>query len=257
MLDELVAGATEDARLRHEKVSLDQLVAAANDMPPVASSAHLVSGASQVGIIAEIKRASPSKGALADISDPVGLAEQYEAGGASAISVLTESRQFKGSLEDLQRVSAAVDIPVLRKDFLTTTYQVVEARAHGASMVLVIMAAVGDDVARALIDEAHAWGMAVLVEAHSADEVRRAVDLGAKIIGINARDLATFELNRSLFSSLRGLIPGGVAAVAESAVSTPADVAAYRQQGADFVLVGEALVTGDNPQATVREYCQS
>jgi len=257
VLAKLVAGASEDARNREAQSPLEQLVVEANQAPPVDASAHLVPGGTQVGIIAEIKRASPSKGDLADISDPVWLATEYELGGASAISVLTESRQFKGSLEDLHRVSAAVTIPVLRKDFLTTAYQVVEARAHGASMVLVIMAAVDDTVARMLIDEAHAWGMEALVEAHSADEVRRAVDLGAQIIGVNARDLTTFELNRGLFDSLRGLIPDGVVAVAESAVSTPADVAAYRQQGADFVLVGEALVTGENPQATVREYCQS
>lgn len=257
MLAELVAGATEDARHREASVSLEQLVARAGEAPPVAASARLVPQVNRVGIIAEIKRASPSKGPLAEIADPVWLAREYEAGGASAISVLTESRQFNGSLDDLERVSTAVDIPVLRKDFLTSRYQVVEARAHGASMVLVIMAAVDDHVARLLIDEAQAWGMDALVEAHSAEEVRRAVDLGATIIGVNARDLATFELNRDLFSSLRSLIPEGVAAVAESAVNTPADVAAYRQQGADFVLVGEALVTGDNPQATVREYCQS
>lgn len=257
MLHELVAGAREDARTREAVVSFDQLVAQATEMPPVSASAHLAPGLDQVGVIAEIKRASPSKGPLADIPDPVWLAKEYEAGGASAISVLTESRQFKGSLDDLQQVASAVDIPVLRKDFLTSRYQVVDARAHGASMILVIMAAVDDEVARSLIDEASAWGMQALVEAHNADEVRRAVDLGANLIGINARDLTTFELDRNLFGTLRGLIPAGVAAVAESAVNTPADVAAYREQGADFVLVGEALVTGDNPQATVREYCQS
>ncbi len=257
MLSELVAGAREDARNREATVPLEELVAKATQMPAVSASAHLAPGLDHVGVIAEIKRASPSKGALADIPDPVWLAKEYEAGGASAISVLTESRQFKGSLDDLAQVSSAVDIPVLRKDFLTSTYQVVDARAHGASMILVIMAAVDDAVARSLIDEANTWGMQALVEAHSADEVRRAVDLGADLIGINARDLTTFELDRNLFGTLRDLIPSGVATVAESAVNTPADVAAYRAQGADFVLVGEALVTGDNPQATVREYCQS
>ncbi|AVG24045.1 indole-3-glycerol phosphate synthase [Pontimonas salivibrio] len=257
MLNELVAGAREDARNREATVPLEELVAKATLMPAVSVSAHLAPGLDHVGVIAEIKRASPSKGPLADIPDPVWLAKEYEAGGASAISVLTESRQFKGSLDDLAQVSSAVDIPVLRKDFLTSTYQVVDARAHGASMILVIMAAVNDAVARSIIDEANTWGMQALVEAHSADEVRRAVDLGAELIGINARDLTTFELDRNLFGTLRDLIPSGVATVAESAVNTPADVAAYREQGADFVLVGEALVTGENPQATVREYCQS
>lgn len=257
MLADLVAGAREDAQSREELLSLDQLAARASQAGPVRDGAHLPAGQPQVGIIAEIKRASPSKGPLANIPDPVWLAGQYEAGGASAISVLTEQRRFLGSLEDLQSVAQAVEIPVLRKDFITTEYQVVEARAHGASIVLLIMAALDDQTASRLLGVAREWGMSALVEAHSADEVRRAVDLGAEIIGINARDLTTFEVDLGLFARLRELIPDAVAAVAESAVKTPEDVATYRAAGADYVLVGEALVTGVNPQQTVREYLQS
>ena len=257
MLADLVAGAAEDASAREARIPFDQRVAQAEARPPVDSSMALRAGGDQVGIIAEIKRASPSKGALADIPDPVWLAEQYEKGGASAISVLTESRKFLGSLDDLAAVADAVSVPVLRKDFLTTRYQVVEARAHGASMVLLIMASLDDHTARGLLDEARAWGMPALVEAHSAHEVARAVDLGAEIIGVNARDLTTFELDISLFGRLRSMIPAGVVAVAESAVNTAADVARYRSEGADYVLVGEALVTGANPQQTVREYLAS
>jgi len=256
VLDTLVAGAAADAAAREARVPLDERIAQAETARPV-SEHTLRPQLDTVGVIAEIKRASPSKGPLSDIPDPVWLAGQYEAGGASAISVLTESRQFLGSLDDLVSVASAVDIPVLRKDFLTTSYQVVEARAHGASMVLLIMAALDNATAASLLAEARRWGMSALVEAHNADEVARAVDLGADIIGINARDLTTFEVDISLFGRLRGMIPSGVVAVAESAVSHPEDVARYRSEGADYVLVGEALVTGANPQKTVREYLAS
>ena len=257
MLADLVAGAAADAAARQERVPLDERIAQAEAAKPVNAENALRPRLDAVGIIAEIKRASPSKGPLADIPDPVWLAGEYEAGGASAISVLTESRKFLGSLDDLVMVSETVDIPVLRKDFLTTRYQVVEARAHGASMVLLIMAALDDNTAAELLQETRRWGMNALVEAHSADEVARAVDLGADIIGINARDLTTFQVDISLFGRLRGMIPSGVVAVAESAVSSPEDVARYRGEGADYVLVGEALVTGANPQKTVREYLAS
>lgn len=257
MLADLVAGAAEDARIRQERIPFAERVAQAEAMAPVAPGAALRPASDRVGIIAEIKRASPSKGPLADIPDPVWLAQQYEAGGASAISVLTESRKFLGSLDDLAAVAQAVTIPALRKDFLSTRYQVVEARAHGASMVLLIMASLDDATAGELLDEARAWGMSALVEAHSAEEVARAVDLGAEVIGINARDLTTFEVDISLFGRLRSMVPAGVVAVAESAVQTPADVARYRSEGADYVLVGEALVTGANPQQTVKEFLAS
>ena len=257
MLADLVAGAAEDAVAREASRPFDAVVAAARSQRPPCDPHTLRPGGQTVGIIAEIKRASPSKGPLADIPDPVWLAGQYEAGGASAISVLTEQRRFLGSLDDLEAVSGAVTVPVLRKDFVTSDYQVVEARAHGASLVLLIMAALTDEQASSLLDTVRHWGMNALVEAHNDDEVRRAVDLGADIIGVNARDLNTFDVDISLFGRLRELIPTTVAAVAESAVTSPADVARYRSEGADYVLVGEALVTGDNPQKTVREYLAS
>ncbi len=257
MLADLVAGAAKDARIREERIPYAERVAQAEAMAPVLPEAALRPMSGSVGIIAEIKRASPSKGPLADIPDPVWLAQQYEAGGASAISVLTESRKFLGSLDDLAAVTQSVTIPVLRKDFLSNRYQVVEARAHGASMVLLIMASLDDGTAQELLTEARYWGMGALVEAHSAEEVSRAVDLGADVIGINARDLTTFEVDISLFGRLRSMVPAGVVAVAESAVSTPDDVARYRLEGADYVLVGEALVTGANPQQTVREFLAS
>lgn len=254
MLADLVQGAREDALSRESERSIDQLEVLASQAPAVKAGADLRGVARGVGIIAEIKRRSPSKGSLAEIADPVSLAKNYEAGGATAISVLTEQRRFGGSLEDLSAVAQATTIPVLRKDFISTDYQVVEARAYGADIILLIVAALSDEELSHLLQLSARWGMTALVEAHSADEVRRAVAIGAKIIGVNARDLSTFEVDKTLFGRLRHLIPEDVVAVAESAVSGIDDVRAYRDQGADVVLVGEALVTGENPQQSVREY---
>jgi indole-3-glycerol phosphate synthase len=254
VLDGLVQGAKDDAASRQAVVSLDAISQRARDAAPVRPFSTDTIPADTVGVIAEIKRASPSKGALADIPDPVSLAKEYEEGGAVAISVLTESRQFLGSLEDLRAVSGAVSIPVLRKDFITTDYQVIEARAYGADIVLLIMACLTDDEAERLHTLATAWGMSVLVEAHTEEEVRRAVALGAPIIGINARDLATFELDRDLFGRLAPLLPANVLKVAESAVAGVDDVRHYRSGGADCVLVGETLVTGGTPAHRVKEF---
>ena len=254
MLGGLVEDAYLDALEREKKVPLEVVRERALEQRPVKPGASLVMPQGRHGIIAEIKRASPSKGPLADIPDPVELARMYEAGGASAISVLTESRQFLGSLEDLEAVAEAVSIPVLRKDFITTAYQVAEARAHGADLVLLIMASLSDEQAAHRLEEIHSFGMSALVETHSEEELRRAIAIGARIIGVNARDLSTFELDKGLFGRLRHMIPEGVVAVAESAVAKPQDVADYRDQGADLVLVGEALVTGAHPQQTVAEF---
>lgn len=196
-------------------------------------------------VIAEVKRASPSRGAIAPIADPAALARTYADSGASAISVLTEQRRFAGSLADLEAVRAAVDVPVLRKDFVSTPYQVLEARAAGADLVLLIVAALSDEELRPLLALVHDLRMTALVETHDEGEVDRALAAGAALLGVNARDLDTFELDRGLFGRVADRIPDGVVKVAESAVRTADDVAAYRAAGADVVLVGEALVTGD------------
>jgi len=206
-----------------------------------------------VKVIAEVKRASPSRGALADIPDPAALARSYADAGASAISVLTEQRRFLGSLADLRAVRAAVDVPVLRKDFVSSAYQVLEARAAGADLVLLIVAALPDEELRSLLSLVHDLRMTALVEAHDEQEVDRALDAGARLLGVNARDLDTFELDRELFGRVADRIPDGVIKVAESAVRTRDDVAAYRAAGADVVLVGEALVTGD-PAVLIRAF---
>jgi indole-3-glycerol phosphate synthase len=204
-------------------------------------------------VIAEVKRASPSRGNLAAIPDPAALARSYADAGASAISVLTEQRRFLGSLADLEAVRAAVDVPVLRKDFVSSAYQVLEARAAGADLVLLIVAALPDAALRELLALIHDLRMTALVEAHDEGEVDRALAAGARLLGVNARDLDTFELDRDLFGRVAHRIPDDVVKVAESAVRTADDVAAYRAAGADVVLVGEALVTGD-PAALLRAF---
>jgi indole-3-glycerol phosphate synthase len=257
VLHDLIAGAREDASARRSVRSLATVEAAALARDHALDAVSLLAPADRVRIIAEVKRASPSRGPLADIPDPAALAVSYETGGASAISVLTEGRRFGGSLADLEAVKAAVGLPVLRKDFITEPYQVFEARAAGADIVLLIVAALEQDALAELYALAGELGMSTLVETHSADEVSRALDIGADIVGVNARNLDTFELDQDLFGRLADRIPSGVIRVAESAVTSPADVAHYRQSGADVVLVGEALVTGGDPVATIQEFLAS
>ncbi|TFC82824.1 indole-3-glycerol phosphate synthase TrpC [Cryobacterium sinapicolor] len=253
MLSDLLAGAVADAEQRRAVRPFSIVEAAALSQTPAIDALSLLAPAERVKIIAEVKRASPSRGTLAEISDPAALAVSYEFGGASAISVLTEGRKFLGSLADLEQVRSAVRIPVLRKDFIGLPYQVFEARAAGADMVLLIVAALDQATLVSLHDLVRQLGMTALVETHSADEVDRAVSIGASLVGVNARDLSTFELDQDLFGRLADGIPSGVVRVAESAVKTAVDVAHYRAAGADIVLVGEALVTND-PIRTLSEF---
>ena len=254
MLTDLVAGALEDAADRRLAIPLANIEKRATARPPALDVMAALAPADKVKIIAEVKRASPSRGTLAAIPDPAALAASYETGGASAISVLTERRRFGGSLEDLELVKSTVSIPVLRKDFIADPYQVFEARAAGADLVLLIVAALEQPTMQQLFDLIGELGMTALVEKHSAEELERALDVGATIVGVNARNLSTFGLDRELFGTLAGSIPSGIIRVAESAVKTSADVAHYREAGADVVLVGEALVTGGDPVSTLKEF---
>ncbi len=254
MLSDLVAGAVADASDRRAVRSLAAVEAAAARRAPALDVLTALAPRESVRIIAEVKRASPSRGPLADIADPASLAVSYQTGGASAISVLTEERKFLGSLADLEAVRAAVDVPVLRKDFIADPYQVFEARAAGADLVLLIVAALDQRQLGALHELISELGMTALVETHSADEVERALDVGASVVGVNARNLSTFDLDRDLFGALADRIPSGVIRIAESAVKEPSDVAHYRAAGADVVLVGEALVTGGDPVATLESF---
>ncbi|MGK9146980.1 indole-3-glycerol phosphate synthase TrpC [Plantibacter flavus] len=253
MLADLMAGAMEDATERLTRRSSAAVEAAALEAPPAIDALAALAPADRVKIIAEVKRSSPSRGALADIPDPALLASLYEQGGASAVSVLTEGRRFGGSLQDLEAVRAAITIPVLRKDFISVPYQVFEARASGADLVLLIVAGLEQSTLVSLHELILELGMTPLVETHSADELSRAADIGARLIGVNARNLSTFELDQRLFGTLSERFPADAVKVAESAVLSAHDVAAYRQDGADVVLVGEALVTGD-PVATLEQF---
>jgi len=251
-LDEIIAGVREDLALRQATTSLDRLKDRVKIVDPAIDPMPRFRGPG-VAVIAEVKRSSPSKGALATIDDPAALAAEYEAGGAAAISVLTEQRRFSGSLDDLVSVRCAVAVPVLRKDFIVTSYQLFEARAAGADLVLLIVAALNDAELTSLIERARSIGMTPLVEAHTADEVRRALDAGADVIGVNARNLATLEVDPLTFARLAPLIPDGVVRIAESGVRGPHDVIELARHGADVVLVGEALVTGRDPRAGVAD----
>lgn len=255
LLGELFRGSLLDATERRQRWPLPVVEAEALAMPAAIDAYAALAPSEQVKIIAEIKRASPSRGDLAEIPEPAALARSYADGGASVVSVLTEERRFKGSLTDLREVRSAVNVPVLRKDFIGDPYQVCEARAAGADLVLLIVAGLQQRLLDELMSLTADLGMTALVEAHSADEVSRAVDMGAQLIGINARDLRTFELDKDLFAELSADIPDGVIRIAESAVHDVRDVARYRAAGAHAILVGEALVTGD-PIATLRSFIE-
>ena len=252
VLDEIIAGVREDLAVRQEQVTLDALKERASRLAPALDvDARLRQPG--VSVIAEVKRSSPSAGDLATITDPAALAQDYERGGARVISVLTEQRRFNGSLDDLVAVRAAVDVPVLRKDFVVTSYQVWEARAHGADMVLLIVAALDQNALVALIERTESLGMAALVEVHDIDEAQRAVDAGARIIGVNARDLRTLGVDRDTFARVAPRLPDNVLKIAESGVRGPHDLLAYAAAGADAVLVGETLVRQQDPRQAVAD----
>ncbi|MDF2578641.1 MULTISPECIES: indole-3-glycerol phosphate synthase TrpC [Microbacterium] len=256
MLAGLTAGAVEDAEARAAERPLAVVERDALAQSPARDALAALAPAERVRIIAEVKRASPSRGDLAAIPDPALQAARYEEGGASVISVLTEGRRFKGSLADLEAVRAEVSIPVLRKDFIANPYQVFEARAAGADLVLLIVAALEQPLLAELHELVLELGMTPLVETHSLDEVHRAADIGARLVGVNARNLSTFELDRDLFGRLVEHLPADAVKIAESAVLTPHDVAHYRRAGADAVLIGEALVTND-PVTTLHAFLEA
>jgi indole-3-glycerol phosphate synthase len=245
LLQDLYAGAIRDASAREEVTSKAEIGLLAERRGSALRPRPYLLSNSHIRVIAEVKRASPSKGIIAQIEKPGELALVYESSGAGAVSVLTEGHQFQGSLEDLDAVRDSVSIPVLRKDFIATEYQVLEARAHGADLVLLIVAGLErQELARlkALVEH---LGMTALIETHSESEVLIACEIGAELIGINARNLDTFKTDREIFGKLASLIETDAIKIAESAVRNVADVMEYATLGADCVLVGEALVTGD------------
>ncbi len=253
VLDDIVVGVREDLAERQARVSLSQLQ---REVAELVHPRDMVAAlrAPGLSVIAEVKRSSPSKGALADIPDPAALAAAYEAGGATAVSVLTERRRFGGDLADLAAVRAVVGVGVLRKDFVVTEYQLWETRAAGADLALLIVAALSDDDLAALHALALELGLTPLVEVHTPEETRRAVELGAQLIGVNNRNLQTLEVDIAQFEALADLIPDDRVKVAESGLLSVADVERVAAAGADAVLVGEALVTDGDPRGTVARF---
>ena len=256
ILDEIVAWKrVEVARCAEERplTELQEAVAAA--LPPRDWIGALRGPG--VSLIAEVKRASPSAGPLRPGLDPAALAAEYEEAGAAALSVLTDARYFQGSLDDLRAARAAVSLPVLRKDFIVSPYQVYEGRAAGADAVLLIVAVLDDEALDALHRLAQALGMAALVEVHDEAELRRALAIGPRAVGVNNRDLHTFRVDVGTTARLRVRIPDEVVLVAESGVHSPADVARLAAIGADAMLVGEALVRAVRPGDVAREFIRA
>jgi indole-3-glycerol phosphate synthase len=251
VLDEILAGVRADLAERQATTSEADLRARLSEIEPARDPMpHFRSAGSSV--ISEVKRKSPSKGALAEIPDPAVLAAAYARGGAGAISVLTERHRFGGSLDDLDAVRAAVDVPILRKDFIVEPYQLLEARAHGADLALLMVVSLDDTELRSLYEYAVELGLTPLIEVHDEAETERAVALGAELIGVNARNLKTLEVDQSVFGRLAPLIPDDRVKVAESGIFSPADVQRFADEGARAVLVGEALVKDGDPEAAVR-----
>lgn len=252
VLDDILDGVRADLEVRRAQTPLEELKERAARTPQVRDAESVLRGGG-VRVIAEIKRASPSAGDLAAIADPAELARQYEAGGAHCISVLTEGRRFRGSLADLDAVRSAVDVPVLRKDFIVSSYQLWEARAHGADLALLIVAALDQEALVSLVERARSIGLHPLVEVHDETEVARAVDAGATLIGVNARSLRTLQVDRSTFARLAPLLPDHCVKIAESGVRGPHDLVAYAHHGANAVLVGESVATAADPRAAVHD----
>lgn len=251
VLDSIIAGVQHDIDERRGRIPADVLEGRIDECPPTLNPMPAFRG-DVLSVIAEVKRKSPSKGDLAAIDDPAALAHEYEAGGASAISVLTEQRRFGGSLADLDAVRARVEIPVLRKDFMVDEYQFLEARVHGADLVLLIVAALTDAELARFQQLAQDLQLTPLVEVHTAEEADRALAAGAELIGVNNRNLKTLDVDLANFGRIASHIGDDVVRVAESGIFTPDDARRVRDEGADVILVGEALVRHGQPRQAVR-----
>lgn len=249
-LSEIIEGVLEDVNNRLVPISIleKQL-----DQAPVLRDAYSALSKKGLSLISEVKRSSPSKGALATISNPVELANSYQAGGAEIISILTEERRFKGSISDLVSVRSAVSIPVLRKDFIVTEFQVYESRIIGSDLLLLIVAGLSKSQLKDYFQLATGLGMQVLVEVHDLSEVELALEIDSKIIGVNCRNLKTLEIDKTAFDLILPRLPENVLKVAESGISTRDEVEKIESLGADAILVGETLVKSGNPVHTIKE----
>ena len=250
VLDSIITGVREDLAAR--RLPMAQLLEALEVAPPVKDCLPALL-TDEISVIAEVKRSSPSKGALATISDPAALAASYEQAGASVISVLTEQRRFGGTLNDLDQVRRAVELPVLRKDFMVDEYQFYEARAHGADVVLLIVAALSKNQLDDFLHLSRELGMRALIEVHTHFELESALDISSEIIGVNSRNLKTLDVDTQVFSQLIPQIPKHIARVAESGISTRSDVEFAHENGATAILVGEALVRSADPKVAMEQ----
>lgn len=250
VLTEIIEGVKEDLAAR--RISISEIESAAQSAPPVIDCLPIFR-AEKMAVIAEVKRASPSKGALATIADPAALAEQYQAAGASAISVLTERRRFNGSLADLVAVRNRVTIPILRKDFMVDEYQFFEARANGADIILLIVAGLSDGQLNEFAALTRELGMRALVEVHTHHELERALEISPQLIGVNSRNLKTLEVDPKAFAELLPEIPAEIIRVAESGISQRSEVEFAEKFGANAILVGEALVRAGDPNLAMQE----
>ena len=250
ILTSIIEGVIEDVEKR--KVPISQLNEQLENAPKL-RNAYEALNKDRMRLIAEIKRSSPSKGDLSAIENPVSLANDYQSGGADLISVLTESRRFKGNISDLIAVRSAVDLPVLRKDFIVTEFQVYESRLLGADLMLLIVAGLSKSQLVDFYQLATELGMDVLVEVHDLAEAEIAVNIGSKIIGVNCRNLKTLEVNDKNFELILPQLPASVLKVAESGISTRDQVLSVQELGAKAVLIGETLVRTGNPVHTIKE----
>ncbi|MFM8446932.1 MAG: indole-3-glycerol phosphate synthase TrpC [Candidatus Nanopelagicaceae bacterium] len=248
ILDSIIEGVREDLAARRMPLSkLHELLEAAP--APILPNFPL----NKMSVIAEVKRKSPSKGELADITEPAKLAAQYQQAGAAAVSVLTEQRRFNGSLADFDAVRSEITLPMLRKDFMVDEYQFYEARAHGADLVLLIVAGLSKSQLSDYFALATELGMKSLVEVHTHDELEAAMEINPEIVGVNSRNLKTLEVDTSAFKELIPRIPAELIRVAESGISTRNDVQVAEAAGANVILVGEALVRAGDPISSMRE----
>ena len=250
VLSSIIEGVREDLAAR--RLPMGQLQEALETAPTVRDCLPFLIS-SEMSVIAEVKRSSPSKGALAPITDPAGLAAQYEEAGAHVVSVLTEQRRFGGSLADLDAVRKAIELPILRKDFMVDEYQFYEARAHGADVVLLIVAALSKNQLEDYFHLSNELGMRSLIEVHTNDELERALEISPEIIGVNSRNLKTLEVDARAFAELIPQIPSSIARVAESGISTREEVVFAQECGATAILVGEALVRSESPSVAINQ----
>jgi indole-3-glycerol phosphate synthase len=250
VLASIIEGVREDLAAR--RLPMGQLQEALETAPTVRDCLPFLIS-SEMSVIAEVKRSSPSKGALAPITDPAGLAAQYEEAGAHVVSVLTEQRRFGGSLADLDAVRKAIELPILRKDFMVDEYQFYEARAHGADVVLLIVAALSKNQLEDYFHLSTELGMRSLIEVHTNDELERALEISPEIIGVNSRNLKTLEVDARAFAELIPQIPSSIARVAESGISTRDEVVFAQECGATAILVGEALVRSESPTVAINQ----